>query len=101
MTIKRLTPAEFCTIIATGTRRQQLEALRDRVADMISTATAGVDMSSLVLRLTKILDELNSLPADGERSAYDELAAKRVGGGKSAPRRQSTRRRTGHERHSE
>lgn len=89
-------PEEFCRIIATGTRREQLCAIRDRLADMLSTATAGVDVSSLALRLRQTLDDIDSCPDPGAlpahdeapKSVLDELASRR--GTKNAPRRQNT-----------
>ncbi len=91
-----LSPDEFCRIIATGTRREKLCAMRDRVADMLAHADAGPDVSSLALRLTQLLDQIDAtpdpdaLPQHEEKplSGLDELASRR--GTKNAPRRQNS-----------
>lgn len=83
----------FVDAVTKGTRREQLEALRDKLAIMIGSTQDGSRVASLSLRLVKILEELERIPEDGQRSAYDELAARRTGGDKTGGRRQGGRRR--------
>lgn len=86
---------DFLDAIRQGDRRKQLIALRDRLAEEIEASVKGADVAALALRLMKVLEELDGMPDSGRVSAYDELAAKRVGGDKNAARRQGGRRRRG------
>lgn len=94
-----LSPEEFRRVIATGNRLQKLEAMRDRVADMLAHADAGPDVSSLALRLDQILDKIEATPdpdalPQHDEGAVDQLEALRAKrGSKEAPRRQGGRRR--------
>jgi hypothetical protein len=94
-------------------RRVQLEAIRDFLAHELegnrcktcqaSQLRAG-ETAALVLRLTKVLEEIASLPIDtGQKSRLDQIRAgtrlsvvpEAPTSPKSAPRQQSNRRGTG------
>ncbi|MFH8405565.1 hypothetical protein ACH4FX_12430 [Streptomyces sp. NPDC018019] len=85
----------FRKAISDGDRRVQLEAMRDQLAAAIQRETKGSDIAALTLRLMKVLEALDGVPDDQQASAFDELSARRVGGDKSAARRQGGRRRRG------
>lgn len=96
-----LSPDDFMRIIATGTRREKLCAIRDRVAQMLAYADAGPDVSSLALRLVNLLDQIEATPDPDALPKHDDnppvdfmeaMKAKR--GTKEAPRRQGGRRRS-------
>jgi hypothetical protein len=99
---------DFRDVIKKGTRRQKLEAIRDRIAEEMDgdfeccscnkpRRSQGSETAALVQRLTGVLDELEKLPDESHVSRYDELKAKRedgrTGGAPSAPRRQGAGRR--------
>lgn len=85
--------SEFTETIADGDDRAQLEALRDKLATAMDEADKGADIAALTRRLLDVLAKLKSIPDGKQKSAYDELAAKRVGGDKTAARLQGGRRR--------
>lgn len=97
--------AAFSEVIAEGSKREQLEAIRDRLAEEIEGVdccdcgsprrTYGSETAALTLRLVKVLEALESIPDTATVSRYDELAAKRTGGTPDASRRQGGRRRRG------
>lgn len=87
--------SEFTDTIAEGGEGAQLKALRDKLATAIDEAERGADIAALTRRLLDVLAKLKSIPDDEQPSAYDELAAKRSGGERDAPRRQGGRRRRG------
>ncbi|SOE25620.1 hypothetical protein [Streptomyces sp. OK228] len=97
---------EFGEVISTGSKRQQLEAIRDRIAvemdgefDCCSCGkprrSSGSETAALVQRLTGVLEALEKIPDETIVSRYDELKAKRdsTGGSAGASRRQGTGRR--------
>ncbi|MFE0101166.1 hypothetical protein [Streptomyces sp. NPDC059009] len=95
---------DFREVIAGGDKRQQLEAIRDRIALEMSgefdccscgkpRRSAGSETAALALRLVKVLEDLESIPSAAEVSPLDELRARRTGGTPSAARRQGTGRR--------
>lgn len=63
--------ADLVQAAASGSRRETLEALRDKVATSIQDCESGRDVAALSKRLMEIMAELDALPkpADG-----DELA---------------------------
>ncbi|MFJ4828405.1 hypothetical protein ACIP79_00465 [Streptomyces sp. NPDC088747] len=94
----------FADAIADGTKRQQLEAIRDRLAMEMSgdieccecgkmRRSSGSETAALALRLVKVLESLESIPDATAVSRVDELMARRTGGAPSAARRQGGRRR--------
>lgn len=64
-------------VVKGGDRRATLEALRDVLAAAIDAGPEPRDLASLVLRLEKVVAELDSLPVDGKGSLGDALAARR------------------------
>lgn len=99
---------EFGEVIKSGTKRQQLEAIRDRIAEEMDgdfeccncgkpRRSSGSETAALVQRLTGVLEELEKIPDETVVSRYDELKAKReegrTGGAPGAARRQGTGRR--------
>lgn len=97
---------DFLEAIQGGDKRQQYEALRDRLAGEIESGvdccmcgkpkrSYGSETAALTLRLVKVLEALESIPDTTTVSRYDELAAKRTGGTPDAARRQGGRRRRG------
>lgn len=100
---------DFGEIIKGGTKRQQLEAIRDRIAEEMDgdfeccncgkpRRSSGSETAALVQRLTGVLDELEKIPDDTQTSRFDELKAKReqegrTGGTPAAARRQGAGRR--------
>ena len=95
---------DFREVIKDGGKRQQYEAMRDRLAEEIESGvdccmcgkpkrSFGSETSGLMLRLKQVLEALESIPDTTAVSRYDELAAKRTGGTPDAARRQGGRRR--------
>lgn len=90
-----LSPEDFMKTMATGSRLEQLRALRDRVAQMLAYADAGPDVSALALRLRQLLDDIDATPDPSKLPAHDHppvdmleaVRAKR--GTKDSPRRQN------------
>ena len=103
-----------------GSKRQGLEAMRDYIAHQLEANLCNTclnsrlrtgDQASLLLRLSKVLEELEAIPVgeEGTVSRYDELLARRnanresgtaspsptAKGTKSAERRQGGRRTRG------
>lgn len=92
--------------VKSGDRRVSLVAIRDLIAhelegkrckscEMLQIRTG--ETAALVLRLTKVLEELESLPeSTGQKSELDKLRERKKlapapASGKSAPRQQTTR----------
>lgn len=95
---------DFSEVIADGTKREQLEAIRDRIASEMDPGfdcckcgkplrSSGSETAALALRLVKVLEALDSIPDTSQVSPLDELRARRTGGAPSAARRQGGRRR--------
>lgn len=61
--------------VAAG-RREGLEAVRDRLADELESAS-GRDVASIARELRMTLADLDKLPDSREESAVDDLAARR------------------------
>jgi hypothetical protein len=68
---------QFQTAIKTGTKRQQLEALRDLLTDRLSAAPASA-VASISRELLTVIKELGYLEVTREGSKADELAARRA-----------------------
>lgn len=107
------TEDDFLKGIQSSDRRTQLETMRDKVAQVLnankcskctSIQMRAGDIASLMLRLQKILEELDTIPPKTEEKTdfqkIKESAAKKVSNGnvvypfgtKEAPRRQGGRR---------
>lgn len=70
-----------------GSKREALIALRDRIAEEIDGApccrcnqprrSAGAETSALTLRLTQVIQMIESLPVEGSVTRLDEIRARR------------------------
>ena len=69
--------AGLADVIATGTRREQLEALRDHLAQELENAPAGIAIAPIAAQLRSVLADLESLPT-GKGSTVDDLAQRRA-----------------------
>lgn len=58
---------------ASGSRRDTLEALRDKVASSIQDCDSGRDVAALSKRLMEIMAELESLPKPADADELAEL----------------------------
>ncbi|MEU6674770.1 hypothetical protein [Streptomyces sp. NPDC046925] len=96
--------SDFSEAIAEGDKRTQYTAMRDHLAKEISgdieccdcgklRRSSGSETSALMLRLIKVLEELEKIPDTARRSQLDELRERRTGGSTDAARRQGTGRR--------
>lgn len=65
-------------VVAAGDRLASLMALRDRLAADLDEATTARDVAPLVLRLTDVLEQIDSMPTSRQVSAADEIAARRA-----------------------
>ena len=63
---------------STGNRLAVLEALRARLANEIDACESAKDLPALVLRMTDILTQLDSMPSSEQVSAADEIAERRA-----------------------
>lgn len=66
----------FREVVSTGTRREQLEALRDVLAVNLETAPHSA-VAGISRELQSVLRELESLVTTREGSKVDELARRR------------------------
>jgi hypothetical protein len=64
--------------VATGNRVVALEALRARLAEEIDLCDSSKELPALVLRLTDVLTQLDSMPSSEQVSAADEIAERRA-----------------------
>lgn len=69
--------ARFSEVAATGDRLKTLEALRDELALAIEVVTDAAELSSLALRLQRVLAEIHELGGSGAKEEDDVLAARR------------------------
>jgi hypothetical protein len=60
-----------------GSRLEALCVLRDRLARDLDAAVLPRDVAVLALRLTDVLEQIDSLPASRGVSAADEIAQRR------------------------
>lgn len=61
-----------------GKRVVVLEALRARLAAEIDACETPKELPALVLRLTDVLEQLDSMPTSEQVSAADEIAERRA-----------------------
>lgn len=54
--------ADLLKAAKSGSRRDTLEALRDKIAGSIQDCESGRDVAALSKRLMEVMDELDSLP---------------------------------------
>jgi hypothetical protein len=64
-------------VTQTGDRLASLEALRDLLAVQIEQCDTFRDLAALTLRLTDVLEQIDTMPAHREASAADEIADRR------------------------
>lgn len=69
--------AYFPEIAAAGDRLKTLEALRDKLATAIEDVSDGAELSSLALRLQRVLAEIAELGGKAIEEDEDDLAARR------------------------
>ena len=69
--------AGLAAVIATGQRRESLEALRDHLAQELENAPAGIAIGPIAKELRTVMAELDSMP-DGKESTVDDLAKRRA-----------------------
>jgi len=74
-------------VAGTGDRLATLQVLRDRLAADLDKADDPRDVAALALRLTDVLQQIESMPNTQQASAADEIAARRAARQKRAPRR--------------
>lgn len=67
----------LAAIVATGKRRESLEALRDHLARELENAPAGIAIGPIAKELRTVMLELESLP-DAKESTVDDLAKRRA-----------------------
>lgn len=69
--------AGLAAVVATGKRRDSLEALRDHLAEELENAPAGIAIGPIAKELRTVMSELDALP-DGKESTVDDLAKRRA-----------------------
>jgi uncharacterized membrane protein len=76
-----------------GKRSAVLEALRSRLAAEIDDCDNPKELPALVLRLTDVVEQLDSMPTSEQVSAADEIAERRAArrAGRSKDSSRSTR----------
>lgn len=70
--------ANLAMVVAAGGLRASLEALRDRLADDLDSASDPQDVARLAKGLRETLHELDRLPQSAAVSASDDLARRRA-----------------------
>jgi hypothetical protein len=65
-------------VVASGDTRRSLEAIRERLAGALESAKYTKDLPPLAKQLVDVMAAIDALPAPGEVSVLDEIAAKRV-----------------------
>ncbi len=70
--------SELAGIAKSGDRLATLEALRDRLAAEIDECQHRHDLASLALRLTDVLQQIDSMPQTQKVSRADEIAERRA-----------------------
>ena len=69
-------PQSLTAAAATGSRREVLTALRDKLAYTIENCESGRDVAALSRRLIDVVAELDAMPDDG--AALNPLQAARA-----------------------
>jgi hypothetical protein len=72
-----MTQRRFSAIAAEGDRLKTLQALRDEIAAAIDVVTDASELSSLALRLQRVLAEIQELGGASKKEEPNELAARR------------------------
>ena len=60
--------ADLVSAAKSGSRRDTLEALRDKLADSIQNCESGRDVAALSKRLMEVMGELDALPKPKKES---------------------------------
>ena len=60
--------ADLVKAAKSGSRRETLEALRDKLANSIQNCESGRDVAALSKRLMEVMDEIDSLPKERKDS---------------------------------
>ena len=60
--------ADLVKAAKSGSRRETLEALRDKIADSIQNCESGRDVAALSKRLMEVMGELDALPKPKKES---------------------------------
>lgn len=69
--------ARFSEVAKTGDRLKTLQALRDEIAEAIDVVTDASELSSLALRMQRVLADIHELGGPNENEEPDDLAARR------------------------
>jgi hypothetical protein len=71
-------PESLSVAVASGDRREALEAIRGKLAAELGAAF-GRDAAAIAKELSAVVRELDDLPTGREASRVDELARRRAG----------------------
>ncbi len=71
-------PKQVAPVAKTGDRLKTLQALRDRLAEAIDREPDASELSSLALRLQRVLADIHELGGQVEDDDNDELSAARA-----------------------
>lgn len=63
---------------SSGNRLTTLETLRDRLASEVDACANPRDLPALVLRLTDVMQQIESMPTSRQVSRADEIAERRA-----------------------
>ena len=69
--------ADLVSAAKSGSKRETLEALRDKLANSIQSCESGRDVAALSKRLMEVMNEIDALPKPKKDSPLDK--AKRNG----------------------
>ena len=69
--------ADLVKAAKSGSKRETLEALRDKIADSIQNCESGRDVAALSKRLMEVMNEIDALPKPKKDSPLEK--AKRNG----------------------
>ena len=69
--------ADLVKAAKSGSKRETLEALRDKIADSIQNCESGRDVAALSKRLMEVMNEIDALPKPKKDSPLQK--AKRNG----------------------
>ena len=67
--------ADLVSAARSGSRRETLEALRDKIAASIQDCESGRDVAALSKRLMEVMGELDALPKPKDADGLEELQA--------------------------
>ena len=67
--------ADLVKAARSGSKRETLEALRDKIADSIQNCESGRDVAALSKRLMEICRDIKALPSEDDVNPVDAMAA--------------------------